>query len=178
MGEIIVKFLLLALMTMPFAALLSDMVGKSDGLMSRVVVGVAIILALGIVFGGFQERPQFCELSVLRVLRMAGFSAHRQGSEAIDILVFDLGLGSNYELVSSESHDRVDRRRSTQRSIWPVSRVDLHGRAVCHFKRDLRRDPSARAKNSKNLNSRPKVAGRISYFSGHQVRLVRPAGFR
>ncbi len=62
MEEIIVKFLLLALMSMPFAALLSDMVGRTDELMSRVVVGVTIILTLGIVFGGYQERPNFAKL--------------------------------------------------------------------------------------------------------------------
>jgi hypothetical protein len=63
MEEIIAKFLLLALVTMPFAALVSDMVGRTDGLMSRVVVGATIILAGGIVFGGgFQERPNFAHL--------------------------------------------------------------------------------------------------------------------
>ncbi|MCX6864787.1 MAG: hypothetical protein NTV46_00970 [Verrucomicrobia bacterium] len=57
MEEVIVKLLLLALVAIPFAALLSDMLGRTDGLMSRVVIGVTIILALGMVFGGFQERP-------------------------------------------------------------------------------------------------------------------------
>jgi hypothetical protein len=46
----------------PFAALLSDMLGRTDGLMPRVVIGVTIILALGMVFGGFQERPNFANL--------------------------------------------------------------------------------------------------------------------
>ena len=40
MEEIIIKLLLLAFLALPFAALLSDMLGKSDGLTNRVVAGV------------------------------------------------------------------------------------------------------------------------------------------
>jgi len=58
MAEIIVKFLLLALVAMPFAALLSDMAGKTHGLMSRVVVGVTIIFTIAaVLLGPFQTRP-------------------------------------------------------------------------------------------------------------------------
>jgi hypothetical protein len=62
MEEVVVKLILLALVAIPFAALVSDMVGRTDGLMSRAVVGVTIILALGMVFSGFQERPNFASL--------------------------------------------------------------------------------------------------------------------
>jgi hypothetical protein len=62
MEEVIVKLLLLALVAIPFAALVSDMLGRTDGLMSRAVVGVTVILALGMVFSGFQERPNFARL--------------------------------------------------------------------------------------------------------------------
>lgn len=41
---------------------MSDMLGRTDGLMSRVVVGVTIILALGMVFSEFQERPNLAKL--------------------------------------------------------------------------------------------------------------------
>jgi hypothetical protein len=62
MEEVIIKLGLLALVAFPFAALVSDMLGRTDGLMSRVVIGVTVTLALGIVFGGFQERPHFANL--------------------------------------------------------------------------------------------------------------------
>lgn len=62
MEEIIIKLFLLALVALPFAALVSDMLSRTDGLMSRVVIGVTVIFALGIVFGGFQERPRFVNL--------------------------------------------------------------------------------------------------------------------
>lgn len=62
MEEVIVKLLLLALVAIPFVALVSDMLGRSDGLMSRAVVAVTIMLALALVFGGFQERPNFANL--------------------------------------------------------------------------------------------------------------------
>ena len=62
MEEAIIKLFLLALVAFPFAALVSDMLGRTDGLMSGVVIGVAVTLALGIVFGGFQERPHFANL--------------------------------------------------------------------------------------------------------------------
>lgn len=63
MEEFVVMLLLLALVAIPFAALMSDMLGRTDGLMSRLVVGVTIILALGMIFGGFQERPNFANLA-------------------------------------------------------------------------------------------------------------------
>ena len=62
MEEIIIKLLLLAFLALPFAALLSDMLGKSDGLTNRVVAGVVITLALSILLGGFQERPNVAKL--------------------------------------------------------------------------------------------------------------------
>jgi hypothetical protein len=62
MEEVIIKLILLALVAIPFVALMSDMLGRTDGLMPRVVVGVTIVLALCIVFGGFQERPNFAKL--------------------------------------------------------------------------------------------------------------------
>lgn len=62
MEEVIIKLLLLALVASPFVALVSDMLGRTDGLTSRVVIGVTIILGLCIVFGGFQERPNFANL--------------------------------------------------------------------------------------------------------------------
>ena len=62
MEEVIVKLILLALVVIPFAALLSDMLGRTTGLMPRVVIGVTIIMALGMVFGGFQERPNFANV--------------------------------------------------------------------------------------------------------------------
>ena len=65
MEEIIAKLLLLALVAAPFAALLSDMLGRTDGLMPRTVVGVTMIFALGMVFGGFQQRPNFANFVFL-----------------------------------------------------------------------------------------------------------------
>jgi MFS family permease len=62
MEEVIIKLLLLALVAIPFVALISDMLGRTDGLMSRAVIGVTITLALCMVFGGFQERPNFAHL--------------------------------------------------------------------------------------------------------------------
>lgn len=62
MEEVIVKLFLLALVAIPFAALLSDALGRTDGLMSRAVIGVTITLILGMIFGGFQERPHFANL--------------------------------------------------------------------------------------------------------------------
>ena len=62
MEEVIVKLFLLVLVAIPFAALLSDVLGRTDGLMSRAVIGVTITLILGMVFGGFQERPHFANL--------------------------------------------------------------------------------------------------------------------
>ena len=65
MDEVVVKLFLLALVAVPFAALMSDMLGRTDGLMLRAVVGVTITLALGMVFGGFQERPNFANLVIV-----------------------------------------------------------------------------------------------------------------
>ena len=62
MEEVIAKLFLLALVAIPFAALLSDVLGRTDALMSRAVIGVTITLMLGMVFGGFQERPHFANL--------------------------------------------------------------------------------------------------------------------
>ena len=62
MKEIIVKLFLLALVAIPFVALLSDLLGRTDALMSRAVIGVTITFILGMVFGGFQERPHFANL--------------------------------------------------------------------------------------------------------------------
>ena len=62
MEEVIIKLFLLALVAIPFVALTSDMLGRTDGLMSRSVIGVAITLILGLIFGGFQERPNFANL--------------------------------------------------------------------------------------------------------------------
>ena len=62
MEKAIVKVLLLALVTIPFVALVSDMLGRTNRLFSQVVVGVTITFALGMVFGGFQERPNFANL--------------------------------------------------------------------------------------------------------------------
>lgn len=62
MEEVVVKILLLAFVAIPFAALVSDMLGRTDGLMLRAVIGVTIILALALVFGGFQERPNLANL--------------------------------------------------------------------------------------------------------------------
>jgi hypothetical protein len=59
MEEVIIKLFLLALVAIPFVALISDMLGRTDGLMSRSVIGVTITLILGLIFGGFQERPNF-----------------------------------------------------------------------------------------------------------------------
>lgn len=62
MEEVIVKLFLLALAAAPFAALLSDVLGRTAGLMSRAVIGVTITLMLGMVFGGFQERPNIANV--------------------------------------------------------------------------------------------------------------------
>ena len=59
MGEIIIKFLLLILVTMPFVALWSDVWGRTEGLMFRVLVGVNIFIVLTILLGSFQHRPIF-----------------------------------------------------------------------------------------------------------------------
>ena len=85
---------------------------------------------------------------------MAGFSPHRQGSETIHILVFDLDLGSNHELVPSESHDRVDRRRTLQWRTRHPFRVDLHGHTLWHFECDLCRHPTLREENPRRRTSR------------------------
>lgn len=62
MEEVIVKLFLLALVSIPFAALLSDVLDRTDGLMLRAVIGVTITLILGMVFSGFQDRPNFANL--------------------------------------------------------------------------------------------------------------------
>ena len=62
MEEVIIKLFLLALVAIPFVALTSDMLGRTDGLMSRSVIGVTITLMVGLIFGGFQERPNFANL--------------------------------------------------------------------------------------------------------------------
>ena len=62
MEEVVVKLLLIALVAIPFAALMSDMLGGTDGLMSRAVIGVTITLIIGMVFGGFQKRPHFANV--------------------------------------------------------------------------------------------------------------------
>jgi hypothetical protein len=62
MEEVIIKLFLLALVAIPFVALISDMLGRTDGLMSRSVIGVTITLILGLIFSGFQERPNFANL--------------------------------------------------------------------------------------------------------------------
>ncbi len=62
MEEVVVKLLLLVLVAIPFAALTSDMLGRTDGLMSRAAIGATITLILCMVFGGFQERPNFANL--------------------------------------------------------------------------------------------------------------------
>lgn len=47
MEEVIVKLYLLTLLAIPFVAPLSDVLGRTDGLMSRAVIGVTITLILG-----------------------------------------------------------------------------------------------------------------------------------
>jgi hypothetical protein len=62
MKEVIVKVWLSLLLTAPFAALVSDALGRTEGLMLRVVGGVVGILIFCILFYGFQERPNFATL--------------------------------------------------------------------------------------------------------------------
>lgn len=62
MEEYVTKLLLLILVLTPFAALLSDTLGRTDGLMSRATVGVSILFAIALVFEGFQQRPHFANL--------------------------------------------------------------------------------------------------------------------
>jgi len=62
MEEIVTKLMLSALVAVPFAAIISDMLGRTDRLMTKAVIGVTIILGLAISFGGFQERPNFANL--------------------------------------------------------------------------------------------------------------------
>ena len=57
MTEIIVKILLLSLITAPFLALWCDMMGKTQGMMNRVIIGDSILLVIAVGFSGFQERP-------------------------------------------------------------------------------------------------------------------------
>lgn len=59
MEEIFVKLLLSVLVAAPFVALATDVSGKSDGLMPRVLIGVTIVVALALLLGGFQQRPRF-----------------------------------------------------------------------------------------------------------------------
>lgn len=63
MTEIIVKILLLSLIIAPFLALWSDMMCITVGLMTRVVDGVAIILAIALLFGGFHDRYDVAKLA-------------------------------------------------------------------------------------------------------------------
>jgi hypothetical protein len=59
MKEVIVKVWLSLLLTAPFAALVSDALGRTEGLMLRVGGGVVGILIFGMLFYRFQERPNF-----------------------------------------------------------------------------------------------------------------------
>jgi hypothetical protein len=58
MEEIVKKLFLFALVAGPFWGLWSDTLGKTEGLMLRMGWGVAGLLLLALVFGGFQHRPQ------------------------------------------------------------------------------------------------------------------------
>ncbi len=61
--EDLVKYILLGLLVMPFAALLADAFGKTDGLMLWVVVGAAAISALlAFLIGGLHQRPNVADV--------------------------------------------------------------------------------------------------------------------
>ncbi len=85
---------------------------------------------------------------------MADSSSHRQKGEAIHFLVFDLGLSPNHELVSSQSHDWLDRWQSSAWHLWLDSRLDLHAHSFWCFKCDFRRQPTPLEENPKRRTSR------------------------
>ena len=56
--EDIAKYILLALLVLPFVALASDARGKTDGIMLKVVFGVvALTMVIGFMVGGLHQRP-------------------------------------------------------------------------------------------------------------------------
>ncbi len=65
MGEIIIKCLILILVALPFVALVSDVMGRTDGLLFRVQIGVIGVMVVStVLFGGLQERPHVANVVV------------------------------------------------------------------------------------------------------------------
>lgn len=63
--EDIVKYILLGLLVLPFAALMTDAFRKTDGAMVRVVGGTAVISALlAFMIGGLHQRPNVANIFV------------------------------------------------------------------------------------------------------------------
>ena len=59
----IIKYILLGLLMLPFAALLAEAMRKTKGIMLRVVSYVAAISSLlALLFGGFHQRPNVAEI--------------------------------------------------------------------------------------------------------------------
>lgn len=59
----IVKYILLGLLLLPFVALLTDAIGKTEGMMLRVVVGVALVsFALAFLGEGHHQRPNVAKI--------------------------------------------------------------------------------------------------------------------
>jgi hypothetical protein len=61
--EDLVKYILLGLLVMPFAALMADAFGKTDGIMLRVGAGAAFLSALlAFLNGGLHQRPNVADI--------------------------------------------------------------------------------------------------------------------
>lgn len=64
--ETLVTWLLLGLLLLPFVALTADTLGRTPGILLRVVCGVALVSALLALFtGGLQQRPNAAKLFLL-----------------------------------------------------------------------------------------------------------------
>jgi hypothetical protein len=65
----VVKYVLLILLTLPFIALFTDMLGRSDGRMVKVVVRVAAISwLLAVLVGGLHQRPNVANVFMVAFL--------------------------------------------------------------------------------------------------------------
>ena len=63
--EDILKYILLGMLILPFAALMTDALGKTEGIMLRVVGGVAVTSALlAFLIGGLHQRPNVANIFV------------------------------------------------------------------------------------------------------------------
>lgn len=63
--EDVIKYILLGLLILPFAALMAEATGKADGVMLRTVAGVTAVSALlAFSIGGLHQRPNVANIFV------------------------------------------------------------------------------------------------------------------